>query len=282
VTLARVLVALVVAAACGRHAPERPAARLPAIRFIDVAPDVRLEVVDWGGTGRDVVLLSGLGGTAHDFDTFAPKLASTYHVYGITRRGFGGSTLAKSGYDADRLGDDVLAVLDSLKLTRPVLVGHSIAGEELSSIGSRRPERVAGLVYLDAAYTYAYHDSATLAIENRLRAFSGPPPAHPNYGPYGAVAESIFAGAHHYTRIGAPALAIFALGEPPSTSDIPPEKLAAFRALALEYVRSQADAFERGVPGARVVRVPGATHWVYRSNEGDVLRETRAFVEGLP
>ncbi len=34
-------------------------------------------------------------------------------------------------------------------------MGHSLAGEELSSIGSRKPERVAGLVYLDAGYRYA-------------------------------------------------------------------------------------------------------------------------------
>jgi pimeloyl-ACP methyl ester carboxylesterase len=39
----------------------------------------------------------------------------------------------------------VLAVCDFLKLQRPVVVGHSIAGEELSSIGSRHPEKVAGL-----------------------------------------------------------------------------------------------------------------------------------------
>ena len=49
-------------------------------------------------------------------------------------------------------------MIESLKLTKPVLVGHSIAGEELSSIGSRHPDKVAGLVYLDAAYSYAYYD----------------------------------------------------------------------------------------------------------------------------
>ena len=59
---------------------------------------------------------------------------------------------------ADRLGDDVLAVIDSRKLNQPVLVGHSIGGEELSSVGSRHPERVAGLIYLDAGYSYAYYD----------------------------------------------------------------------------------------------------------------------------
>jgi len=57
-----------------------------------------------------------------------------------------------------RLGDDVLAVLDALKLDKPVLAGHSIAGEELSSVGTRYPERVAGLIYLDAGYSYAYYD----------------------------------------------------------------------------------------------------------------------------
>ena len=84
-------------------------------------------------------------------------------MYGITRRGFGASNAPapdKDNYSADRLGDDILAVIDALKLNRPVLVGHSIAGEELSSIGSRHPERVAGLIYLDAAYGYAYYDNS--------------------------------------------------------------------------------------------------------------------------
>lgn len=60
-------------------------------------------------------------------------------------------------FRADQLGDDVLKVLDSLGLKKPVLVGHSIAGEELSSIGSRYPDRVAGLIYLDAGYSYALY-----------------------------------------------------------------------------------------------------------------------------
>src|SRR5436190_193267 len=81
------------------------------VQFITVDKDVRLEVLDWRGSGRPIVLLSGLGDTAHVFDEFAPKLAVNYHVYGLTRRGYGASTIAKAGYAADRLGDDVLAVL---------------------------------------------------------------------------------------------------------------------------------------------------------------------------
>jgi non-heme chloroperoxidase len=131
------------------------------IRFIQVDTNVRLEVLDWGGSGRPLVFLSGLGDAAHVFDFFAPKFTSKYHVYGITRRGFGASSVppfTRANYLADRLGDDILAVLASLGVHRPVLVGHSIAGEELSSIGSRYPDKVAGLIYLDAGYRYAFYD----------------------------------------------------------------------------------------------------------------------------
>jgi pimeloyl-ACP methyl ester carboxylesterase len=124
-----------------------------------VQPDVKLEVLDWGGTGRPVVLLAGRGQTAHSFESFAPSLAAYYHVYSITRRGYGASSKPATGYLADRLADDVLAVIDSLRLTKPVVAGHSLAGQELSSLGSRYPNRVAGLVYLDAGYAYAFYDS---------------------------------------------------------------------------------------------------------------------------
>jgi non-heme chloroperoxidase len=127
-----------------------------AVRFVTVDKTVRLEVLDWGGSGRPVVLLAGGGNTAHVFDEFAPKLTANYHVYGITRRGFGASGFSASENGIDRLRDDVLAVIDALKLNRPVLVGHSIAGAELSSVGTSHPDRVAGLVYLEAGYPYAF------------------------------------------------------------------------------------------------------------------------------
>ena len=121
------------------------------IQFVTVQAGVRLEVLDWGGSGRPVVLLAGLGNSAHVFDDFAEHLAEFCHVYGITRRGYGMSDQPDSGYDEQRLADDVLAVIESLKLTAPVLMGHSIGGDELTAIGARDSDRIGGLVYLDAA-----------------------------------------------------------------------------------------------------------------------------------
>lgn len=119
-------------------------------QFVDVESGVRLEALDWGGSGRAVVLLAGSGNTAHVFDEFAPRVKRFAHVYGITRRGYGASSQPASGYDDQRLADDVLAVLKALKLKRPVLVGHSMAGGELTTLGNQHSDLLGGLVYLDA------------------------------------------------------------------------------------------------------------------------------------
>jgi pimeloyl-ACP methyl ester carboxylesterase len=134
-----------------------------AVQFVTVEPGVKLEVIDWGGTGRPLIFLAGLDNTAHVFDKFAPKFTAKYHVLGITRRGFGESSSpapTEQNYASDRLGDDVLSVIHTLKLQKPVVAGHSMAGEELSSIGSRHAEAVSGLIYLDASFPYAYYDRA--------------------------------------------------------------------------------------------------------------------------
>lgn len=305
------------------------------VQFINVEPGVKLEVLDWGGTGRPLVFLAGLGNTAHVFDTFAPKFTGKYHVYGITRRGFGESSYPTpngDNYSSDRLGDDVLAVIAALKLQKPVLAGHSIAGEELSSIGSRHPEKVGGLIYLDSGGAYAFYDhargdlqldmidtrerieqllpsggdptgqmqatEALLAglpqlekdLQNQLkllRAISTPttnPSLPPSSQPPAASAFSaIFIGEHKYTEIKVPCLAIFAV--PHDSSAILPTD-AAHRAAAvafeLERSTSLADAFAAGVPSAKVIRLPNANHYVFRSNEAEVIHAMNDFLDQLP
>lgn len=118
--------------------------------FVEVQQNVRLEVLDWGGSGKSVVLLSGSGLSAHVFDDFAPKLSASCHVLAVTRRGFGASSQPAAGYDDQRLADDVLAVIERLPLRSPVLIGHSMAGQEMTTLGRQHSDRLAGLVYLDA------------------------------------------------------------------------------------------------------------------------------------
>ena len=120
------------------------------VSFVTVEPGVQLEVLDWGGTGETLVLLTGLGDNAHVFDQFAYQFNDRFHVIGITRRGFGRSSQPPHGYDVDTRARDDIAVLDKLNIREAVFVGHSVAGTELNKLGAVYPDRVKKLVYLDA------------------------------------------------------------------------------------------------------------------------------------
>ena len=120
------------------------------VSFVTVEPGVQLEVLDWGGTGQTLVLLTGIGDNAHVFDEFAYQFTDRFHVIGITRRGFGRSSQPAHGYDLDTRARDDIAVLDKLNIRDAVFVGHSVAGTELNKIGAAYPDRVRKLVYLDA------------------------------------------------------------------------------------------------------------------------------------
>ncbi len=297
------------------------------VRYVTVEKGVRLEVLDWGGAGKPVVLLAGSGNTAHVFDGFAPKLTANNHVYGITRRGFGasGSSAAENG--CDRLRDDLLAVMDALHLNRPILVGHSIAGAELSSVGTSHPERIAGLVYLEAGYPYAFDNGKGPTMKEFQIAGPQPPtPGDPDlasfralqkwdaqvYGfrtpeaefrqtwdstssgrvgkardfPGSQILMKIMTGTNRYAEIPVPTLAIFAIPQvqdnwidnstDPAVRDAGRTYFTTINALK----EKQASAFEAGVPTAHVVRLRGA-HYIFLSNEADVLREMRAFLAGL-
>jgi pimeloyl-ACP methyl ester carboxylesterase len=141
--------------------------------MVHIARDVSLEVLDWGGQGPPVVLLTGFGNTAHVYDDLAPRLARNFHVFGITRRGYGRSTAAPAALTIDRLAEDVAIVLDSLHLDRPALVGHSLGTMELVALGSRYGARVRGLVFLDGPYDDGYPDihAAVVAFDS----LPGPP-----------------------------------------------------------------------------------------------------------
>ncbi len=302
--------------------PSAPDTSPHKIQFVTVDKDVKLEVLDWGGSGPPLIFLPGLNATAHAFDTFAPKFTDKHHVYGITRRGMGASSVpppTDENYDADRLGDDVLAVIDALKLNRPVLAGSSIAGQELSSIGSRHPEKVAGLIYLDATNPFAFYvpNSNALAVdiavmrrdlEQLPKAARSPSRSLAIIQEMEETIPSLQTGLHQYAAIlgtlkELPPLPQTVQRQVFDTIQTNPRKYTAIKAPVLAIIavphacepncdkpsvktiaaedKARADAFEAGNPKAHVVRLPYAKHDVWISNEADVLRQMNEFMDGL-
>ena len=304
------------------------------VQFIPVEDGVQLEVLDWGGPGRALVLLAGRGFTAHVFDGFAEKLTDSYHVYGITRRGYGASSQPASGYTEQRLTEDDLRVFDALKLVAPVVVGHSVAGNELSQLGIYHHDRVGGLVYLealnDSADDYTDYDALCEKLPEAMQRGPRPSPSDlksfPAYrawrlrtqgisipeaelrndfveNPDGSVgghkspervSNAINRGGqgHDYSEIRSPLLAFVVYDTPDGPPQFQIEKYhvtgaaerATVEAVCGTYIgmaRIRIERINRAAGGARVVELWGADHFVFLSNEADVLREMRAFLEAL-
>jgi pimeloyl-ACP methyl ester carboxylesterase len=304
------------------------------IQFVNVEEGVDLEVLDWGGAGRPLVLLAGLGWTAHVFDDFAPKLTDAYHLYGITRRGYGASSKPASGYTEERLAEDDLKVVDSLNLAMPIVAGHSIAGNELSTLGIHHYDRIAGLVYLDAlndgADDYTDYDALWTKMPESMREPPEPSPSDKksfsayrdwrikvsgiaipeseyrnqfaqnpdgSVGAYNTpefVSKAIMAGnwKHDYSQIRVPVLAFIGYDTP----DGPPQEqvrkyhvtdasertiVEAVYGTYIGMARIRIDRIKRAAGGAHVVDLWGAHHFVFLSNEADVVSEMRGFVASL-
>ncbi len=97
---------------------------------------------------------------------------------------------------------------------------------------------------------------------------------------------TIMTSSKKYANVRVPALAIFAIphlpeawmtqGADPAIHNAADTYLARLDLLA----EKQAKLFEEGVPSARVIRIKGV-HYVFLSNESDVLREMRSFLSKL-
>jgi len=130
-----------------------PAWRDPSpheVRWTTVDSSVRMEVLDWRGSGPPLVLIACYL-TAHSYDDFAPNLTNQFHVYGITRRGIGASDKPATGYSVQRSADDLLETLDALSLQKIVLVGTSCAGQVQTLFAAQHSDRLSALVYFDGA-----------------------------------------------------------------------------------------------------------------------------------
>ena len=209
---------------------------------VNVGSRVWLHVLDFGGQGMPLVFLSGIGNNAHVFDDFAPRFTKQNRVIAITRRGFGESSRPDGPYDQATLAADVIAVLDKVGIKRAVLAGHSIGGYELTHIAARYPDRVAGLIYLDAGSDPVSADSIRRANAAKLASLEGlpVPPAAPSPPPEAADSISAKAAWAYRVRVGltdntesAVRAAYFYEGFDPyraNNNPVPAKMLAAIRA----------------------------------------------------
>jgi 3-oxoadipate enol-lactonase len=123
-----------------------------------------------------VVLSNSLGSTYEMWDPQADALAERFRVVRYDTRGHGRSPVPVGPYDIDDLTDDLVALLDRLRVHRAHVVGLSLGGMTAMRLAARHPERVDRLVLLctgarlepssgwtDRAATVRAHGTAAVA-----------------------------------------------------------------------------------------------------------------------
>lgn len=140
-----------------------------------------LHYLDWGTSDRQsILLLHGFLSHARIWDSFASRISSKYHVLALDQRGHGLSSWSKDGaYSLDDHFSDLTGFIELLDLKNLIIIGHSMGGRNALFYTACCPERVKGLILVDARP--ANTDESVSALKNLLSGFK--PGAANGYDP---------------------------------------------------------------------------------------------------
>jgi pimeloyl-ACP methyl ester carboxylesterase len=139
------------------------AATPPPGRLVDIG-GYRLHLWCTGDGAPAVILDAGLGGTSTGWGFVQPEVARFTRVCSYDRAGMGYSDPGPSPRTARRIANELAELLARSGITGPVvLAGESIAGFNVRVFASDHPERVSGLVLVDASHEDDAHEVPGMA-----------------------------------------------------------------------------------------------------------------------
>ena len=119
--------------------------------FITTDDGVRLHVLGGTGAGVPLVLSNSLGTDTGLWNAQADALASSRSVWRYDTRGHGQSGVPPAEYSIDRLGNDLLAVIDATGAERADVCGISIGGMTALWLAVHAPHRVRRVILANTA-----------------------------------------------------------------------------------------------------------------------------------
>jgi len=121
----------------------------PPGRLVDVGGH-RLHLLESGSSDLTIVFEAGLMSTVLSWSNLQRELAQSYRVISYDRAGLGWSDLGPMPRTADRIVDELHALLQEAAIAPPyILVGHSFGGLTMPLFAARFPDETAGMVLVD-------------------------------------------------------------------------------------------------------------------------------------
>lgn len=132
-----------------------PGGRPPLLRIEDIRVGRHRISTMTMGSGPDVLLLHGLGGTRGSFFDTAAALSTRYRVHAPDLPGFGSSSKPATGaYNARWFASIIFGLMDQLDIPSARIVGNSMGGRVAIEMGLTAPERVEALGLLCPAVAW--------------------------------------------------------------------------------------------------------------------------------
>lgn len=166
------LVALLAALALA-WAPDRPVEELverwaqPPSEFLPLlGMQVHLRDEGAGDDPVPLLLLHGTSASLHTWDGWVAELAARERLIRVDLPGFGlTGPFPHDDYSIERYIEFTVALLDALELEQVVIAGNSFGGQVAWEVAAEMPDRVAGLVLVDAAGYPFLPESIPLAFQ---------------------------------------------------------------------------------------------------------------------
>ena len=140
---------------------------VPQSNFIE-ANGLKFHYLEWGDrTNQPIMMLHGMGQTAHSWDFAALALCDRFYVVALDQRGHGDSDWdADTNYSLDAYQSDLVSVLTALGLDNIVMMGLSMGGRNAFTYAADHPCQVSGLIVVDSAPTSSTHLRSLLLRPN--------------------------------------------------------------------------------------------------------------------
>lgn len=227
------------------------------------------------GRGPAVILLHGGLGNAGNFGyQVAPLAEAGYRTILIDSRGHGRSTRDDKPYSYDLMATDVLAVMDALSIRKAAVIGWSDGACTGMILGHRHPDRIAGVFFfacnMDPSGTLPFEMTALVerCFSRHKQDYAALSPTPDRFDEFIDAVSLMQRTQPNYSEKD--------LGE----IRVP---VTIAQSEGDEFIRrDHAEYLTRSVPGAKLVMLPGVTHFAPVQRPDVFNAAVLAFLAQLP
>ena len=267
------------------------------------AGSIRLHYLEWGADGPPAVLLHATGFLARLWQPIAEPLSDRFHVYAFDARGHGDSDKPADGYNWEGIATDLRGFLDELGLRRVLAIGHSSGAAGTVLLAATHPEYVSAAVLIEpTVFPPQANDSSEQLVagaarrrmvwssrEELIRTYR----ARPTFADWTEDVLRLYAehgtfrredGQYELKCPGRIEAELYRNSISRDAWDLLPGVGCPTLVLRGEHTEEMLALASEGVaariPGARLVTVAGASHFLPMERPQSVLAEIRAFLDG--